>query len=100
MGYSGYTEYLCENGHYFTRDCWDSKPSVCPYCQSFIKYFHSVDTTNGYDEEYPDTCRAEKNEIGFDDTWHDDHYGNRYATKRLRYKPLEISDEKWKLRLN
>lgn len=87
MSYEGFVEFLCEQGHYHTCDCNDSYPKTCEVCGGSINYRHSVDTTNGYNEEYPSTCRGPKTEIGFDDRWQEDHYGNRYAVKILRFEP-------------
>lgn len=47
MGYSGYTDYLCEVGHQCSRDCHDSKPKSCPHCDGKLVWCNSVDTTNG-----------------------------------------------------
>ena len=47
MGYSGYTEYLCESGHRTTADAFDDDPVVCSFCDGVLKFFNSVDTTNG-----------------------------------------------------
>lgn len=82
MGYNGYTEYLCAKGHYSTCDCRDSL-TACQTegCDAALTYRHAVDETNGLDENDPAACPAPKKEIGFQDAWHDDHYGNRYATK-------------------
>lgn len=87
MSYEGYEEWLCNKGHYTTTDCSESAPVVCKICGEGYKWRHSVDVTNGYDEEYASTSDAPKTEVGFDDIWHTDHYNNRYATKALRYTP-------------
>lgn len=86
MGYSGFSERICTSGHYSAVDVWCEKPGVCE-CGAPFRFFHGVDQTNGYDESHPSSCRAPKTEIGFDDIWHEDHHGNRYATKRRRYEP-------------
>jgi hypothetical protein len=31
-----------------------------------------------------------RQKFGFDDNWHVDHYGNKYATKVMKYKPCRI----------
>lgn len=88
MSYEGYREYLCKNGHYFSFNVWNEpeKPE-CPCCGNPPELYHGVDQTNGYDESNPYTCDAPKIVIGFDDKWHEDHYGNKYATKIMRYRP-------------
>lgn len=88
MGYSGFKEYLCAQGHYSSRDAYDNRLEACPDCGEPMTHFHGVDQTNGYDESHPSTCRAPKEEIGFDDVWHVDHHENHYATKLIRYRPL------------
>jgi hypothetical protein len=47
MGYSGYTQYLCANGHEASRDCMDDGVKACPYCAKKIVWANQVDTTNG-----------------------------------------------------
>src|SRR4029077_19333542 len=50
MSYEGYEQYLCKNGHYFTKDCaysWGSlKEELCPDCQEKAVWCNSVDETN------------------------------------------------------
>lgn len=88
MSYEGYTEYLCEKGHYLARDVYaDALASLCT-CGARLAFVHEVDETNGEDEELPDTMPAPKEEIGFDDIPCADHYGNRFFTKRMRYRPI------------
>lgn len=89
MSYEGYTEYLTVSGKYFTLDCYDGTPSE--YDGEPVEYFHDVDQTNGYDADDPSTCCAEKIIIGRYDVWHEDHYGNRYATEHFLYAPAENS---------
>jgi len=93
MSYEGYIEFICPNGHYhFVDDGYEAeqykKLIECQICHTRPIFFHQVDVTNGYDESHADTCNAEKEEIGFDDQWHSDHYGNKYATKIFKYKPI------------
>jgi len=49
--------------------------------------------TNGVDENDPGTQPASLIDDGFDDIWKFDHYGQRYAQKRFRYRP----GPEWKL---
>lgn len=88
MSYEGYEELLCKKGHYSTHDCNDDHPAVCVICGEPNLYRHSVDQTNGYNKEYPSTCEAPKTEIGFEDDWREDHYGNKYAVKIHLYEPV------------
>lgn len=53
MSYEGIVEVLCKTGHYFAFDCWDA-PGIgwsCPVCGESIAVSHSVDETNGADED-------------------------------------------------
>jgi hypothetical protein len=50
MSYEGYTQVLCENGHYFTYNCYDYEDFdgwKCPECQTEIAWSNMVDETNG-----------------------------------------------------
>lgn len=87
MSYEGYEEYLCEKGHYLAIDCYSETPSECPRCEAPIKWWHPVDQTNGYVEDNPGTYPAETDEVGYEDVWQEDHYGNRYATKIILHAP-------------
>lgn len=91
MSYEGYEEYLCENGHYTTVQCYDF--ADCSNCSCGAKFVcqHSVDQTNGYDEEDDSTFAAAKVEIGWDDVTNQDHYGNIYYTKWMKYAPAKDS---------
>lgn len=108
MSYSGYREYICNKGHYFTVDEWDDEPKKCPKCGDVINYRHTVDQTNGYgenqryiesfdykNEEHKDCifyadCDAPKKEIGFEDIEHKDKYGNVYYTDIKLYEPVKL----------
>lgn len=99
MSYEGYSEYLCVNGHAAIYDCYEDVPTSCS-CGAKWGWRHGVDLTNGVEYESYDengepvgdpfnyTVPAPVEEIGFDDVWQTDHYGNRYSVKRLRFKPL------------
>jgi hypothetical protein len=86
MSYEGFEEYLCKSGHYATFDAYSEAPKQCP-CGEPWAYVHSVDETNGVVKGCPATRPAPKRKKGADDFWHEDHYGNRYATQRVRYRP-------------
>lgn len=85
MSYEGFNEYVCLNGHYFTADPY-YQSTVCP-CGAINHWFHTVDQTNGMDEQCPNTFCAPKTEIGWDDIPCQDHYGNKYFLKNSRYQP-------------
>src|SRR4051812_41451925 len=89
MSYEGYTELLCDGGHYGAFNVYVERPKRCAICRKFWAYRHSVDETNGFIEDDPGTYPARKEAITYEDIWHRDHYGNRYATKRLLYRPLD-----------
>lgn len=88
MSYEGPVEYLCENGHRLATDCWSDAPTTCR-CGGKMAYRHSIDHTNGYIEDDPSTQPAPVQDDGWDDDWKEDHYGNRYALKMPKFKPLE-----------
>ena len=50
MGWDGFVQVLCKNGHYFTEDYYiysDYEGNwVCPYCQEKEAWHNIVDTTN------------------------------------------------------
>lgn len=97
MSYEGYTERLCVLGHlsrfnaYFDFFGEDEKPK-CSHCGNEFMFSHSVDQTNGveYMEDgvtpHLGTVGYPFEENGWEDMWHTDHYGNKYATKLYRYK--------------
>lgn len=88
MSYEGYVEYLCERGHLSGADCYDDDLKVCR-CGAPMAFRHAVDQTNGEIDDDPHTMPAPVREIGFDDDWKNDHHGNRYAAKLVRYEPVE-----------
>lgn len=99
MSYEGYEEFICKNGHYNTLDVnyftyGSDDPKIqkemefCPCCGEKYKWQCSVDQTNGYYEDDPSTFDAPKKVVGFTDSWHVDHYGNKYATKIFQYEPI------------
>lgn len=94
MSFEGTEERLCIIGHYHALNVYTGFPEKCPNCHSPWGYRHLIDHTNGYDEEDPSTYSAEREESGFDDDWHEDHYGNKYAVKILRYKP---TSNEWRI---
>ena len=57
MSYEGVEEYILENGEYVVTGCWDDIPENAVW-------WHSIDDTNGFDEEDPSTFNAEKRKSG------------------------------------
>ncbi len=88
MSYEGHEEYLCAVGHRTQVDCNEDRPKACR-CGEALVWRHSVDETNGFYVEDASTFAAGTRLIGFDDVWHVDHYGNKYATKIDRFEPAE-----------
>ena len=95
MSYEGYQEKLCSNGHlsYTSNIHFDGResPLVCNFCKSPFIFIHYVNETNGieYDDDgvpLPSTIPYPFKEAGFDDIWKEDHYGNKYAVKRIKYE--------------
>ena len=93
MSYEGYTEYLCEKGHYLVRDCYENDLTVCSKCKLPMAFYHIVDTTNGEQVDNLYTFAADKIENGFDDIERKDHYGNIYYNKLIKYLPV---GKEWK----
>ena len=92
MSYEGYSEYICDLGHYYCRDCYDDD-SGCPACGSKPAWRNSVDQTNGEDERDPGTMPAAKSECGKEDVEQKDHRGNAFYMIGLLWEP---TDERWK----
>ena len=49
MSYEGYTQCICQNGHYFERDCFTTWGG-CPQCNTAPAWNNEVDQTNGPDQ--------------------------------------------------
>lgn len=49
MSFEGYYEFLCERGHFFVKDIYadDEELAKCPVCNSSVKWWNIIDTTNG-----------------------------------------------------
>lgn len=104
MSYEGYTEIICEGGHYYTKDAHEGSGGynssaeakaawMCPNCGLARKWTHEVDQTNGYDEEFQYvTGRANIKPTHFFDVPAIDHRGNQYVVKDQRYEPAEPLD--------
>lgn len=46
MGYRGYQQNICENGHYSTTESYMFSDEICPICQGEIAWCNLVDCTN------------------------------------------------------
>lgn len=92
MSYEGYTELLCDDGHYSAHDVYAVEIPIVCRCGKPFAYTHGVDQTNGYERGCKATYPAGKVKIGADDIWCEDHHGNRYAIERARYRPRKGSD--------
>lgn len=101
MSYEGFTQILCANGHYHTVDAHEDYLADdywrCPICGALKAWTNEVNTTNGsfdtvYDDDEEGTHEeridgyVELEEDSFEDEWHVDHHGNKYATKISKYK--------------
>lgn len=51
MSYEGSIEYICPTGHYLCVDVYDGGPERCLVCGEPFEWQHSIDHTNGVDEE-------------------------------------------------
>ncbi len=73
MSYEGYTQYLCENGHSLTRDCMESNPKVCSYCEARVVWANGVDQTNGslHQFDLTDEQWGDLDDEYTDDEWND-----------------------------
>ena len=94
MSYEGYREYLCRKGHYSTSDAYEDDPTKCERCGADIDWRHSVDQTNGVEEDNPSTIPAPKEKVGQEDDWQRDHHGNKYAVAVPIYRP---ASGEWRL---
>lgn len=92
MSYEGYRSFLCKQGHLHTRDVYADGLEHCPDCEAEMEWMTDTDETNGYIEDDPSTHAPSLEPITWDDVWHVDHYGNRYATKLWKWKP---DGERW-----
>lgn len=92
MSYEGITQIICQNGHYheYTSSQEHTEPGKsgsCPECGSSPQFRHEVDLTNGEVTGDSSTLRAWVNEIYIGDIPFQDHLGNVYFAKDLRYEP-------------
>jgi len=50
MSYEGRIEFLCEDGHHWIQDAYDSNQG-CPHCGKSASFFNEIDDTNFWGEE-------------------------------------------------
>lgn len=86
MSYEGINEWITEKGFYLVTGCYDDPPVLEEGDR--LSWRHAVDFTNGIEEGSNCADYAKKEMLGHEDVWHTDHYGNKYASKRLKFKPL------------
>jgi len=104
MSYEGYDQYICGNGHFFVRDCYDSDIN-CPSesCDSKAVWTCAVDQTNGCDfshsEEENHKCSSCKDIVTPEvlepakvETC--DHCGHSKTVEAVRYKIPENKGQK------
>lgn len=103
MSYEGFTEYLCDNGHYWTVragekdfEGQESQKMFCVHCGYPFAFFSEVDQTNGVGEEAPGSFEAPKIEYGWEDIPKKDHWGVSYSEKRPLFLP-DVRSRRWEV---
>lgn len=90
MSYEGYEVRLCCRGHRSVNEAYEPiDPDKCygaDNCPHPIVWIQSVDITNGESETEPWTYPRKLEVHGFDDLPREDHYGNKYFVKAIRYE--------------
>lgn len=87
MSYEGYTELLCERGHYGTIDAFDDAGAwQCPACGATAAYTCEVDQTNGYDRTDPRTYGGETTVTG-EAVWCQCACGHKHIAGQPTYAP-------------
>uniref|UniRef100_A0A6H2A3L7 Uncharacterized protein n=1 Tax=viral metagenome TaxID=1070528 RepID=A0A6H2A3L7_9ZZZZ len=107
MSFEGHYQFLCKNGHLFSKDCWIGDPwekqHICPSCKSGAAWWTLIDETNGpgiYDDEgnlidankYPGQIDLEVEESAV--ACQCDKCGNTHISKPARYKIPENGGHK------
>lgn len=94
MSYEGYYTFICKKGHKWDYDATTFDYSNCParqtamtcsVCKSKAKYYAQVDETNGVDPNEPETLPAPVVVLGYTESKHHDHRGNRFYIKHPTY---------------
>ncbi|BDD79430.1 hypothetical protein [Burkholderia phage FLC8] len=106
MSYEGYTEYLCDNGHYWTvrasNENFEGRAAqgmFCVHCGYPFAFLSKVDQTNGTMENVPSTFEAPKIEFGWEDVPKKDHWGNPYCEKRSLFLP-DVLSRRWQVAIH
>jgi hypothetical protein len=81
MSYEGYIEYITNDGKYYQTGIFTDITPEKPY------WVHDVNITNGYEEDNPNTCEADKIEIEPEEIKTIDHKGNPFFRLIKRWKP-------------
>lgn len=106
MSYEGYTEYLCDNGHYWTvRSSTENfegrerQGVFCVHCGYPFAFLSKMDQTSDRPEHDPLSFEAPKIEFGWEDIPKKDHWGNQYYEKRSLFLP-DILSRRWQVALH
>lgn len=62
MSWEGYYQNLCKSGHYYISEDYGYVPedNSCPICKESVKWWNTVDITNGSFEWNPDSSKQER----------------------------------------
>lgn len=106
MSYEGYTEYLCDNGHYWTVRASDNdfeglgrQSLFCTCCGAPYAFVSEVDLTNGSNPDIPHTFSAPKIEYGWEDIAKIDHWKNLYYEKLSLFLP-DVRSRRWEVAMH
>jgi len=106
MSYEGYTEYLCDNGHYWKVrssgkdfEGQGSQQLFCVHCRYPFAFFSVVDQTYGVKEDVPGSFEAPKIEYGWEDIPKQDHWGAKYCEKRPLFLP-DVRSRRWEVAMH
>ena len=106
MSYEGYTEYICDNGHYWTVRTSDKNFEgqgrlglFCVHCGYPFAFSSEVDRTNGTIASEPKTFEAPKIEYGWEDIAKHDHWRNLYYEKRPLFLP-DVRSRRWEVAMH
>lgn len=89
----GYTEYLCDNGHYWTVSSEQffhgitNEHLTCKHCSYPYAFVSKVGKGEG-------SSPAPRIEYGWEDVPQTDHYKNRYFTKMPLFLP-DVKSHRW-----
>jgi uncharacterized protein (DUF983 family) len=89
MSWEGFSESLCENGHFFDGNVYEE--SVCPVCGAKARFYNVVDTTNGF---YGGNIDITKLTVAVEETCILNAWGKRVVVNPTQYE-LPSSEEEW-----